>query len=161
MVINQPSMRSYFPADTKDDVLVTDPLVGPHGDKGTLIGIGNIMMYKESPSIESTEQFLLWYMNEMRVFWQKGLVATLPVRKSFLDMPEIKSDPTSVAIANKWQPVARILGYKSPALFPQLNAVDGGVALQTFTQGIVQAKLDAKGLLTQLQQGLEKIIPAK
>ncbi|MFH5879827.1 ABC transporter substrate-binding protein [Arthrobacter sp. NA-172] len=93
--------------DTSGDFAVASPIAGPHGDKGTLVFPNNIMMYKNTPSQESSEAFLVYYMGQLKELWRQKLMAALPVFKSITELPEFASNANNVKIVKEWQPIAK------------------------------------------------------
>jgi multiple sugar transport system substrate-binding protein len=74
--------------DTSGDLLVADPIAGPHGDKATIVFPNNIMMYKNTPSQEASEEFLVYYLGQLKELWKQKLMSALPVFKSITELPE-------------------------------------------------------------------------
>lgn len=144
--------------DTGADVQVASPLAGPHGDKGSLTFANNIMMYKNTPSQAGSEAFLVWYLSQIKTFWQQSVVGAMPVLKSIVDSKEFQADPRQVKIIKEWQPVGKTFGTKSAHLFGNLAAVDGGQAINKFTQTMLGGKTDAKTALANLQKGIESVV---
>ncbi|WAH99361.1 ABC transporter substrate-binding protein [Arthrobacter sp. MMS18-M83] len=144
--------------DTSGDFAVASPIAGPHGDKGTLVFPNNIMMYKNSPSQESSEAFLVYYMGQLKQLWQQKLMAALPVFKSITELPEFASNANNVKIVKEWQPIAKTFAAQGSTLNANLAVLDGGQALNQFTQTILTGKTDAKTALQAFKTGLESVI---
>lgn len=144
--------------DTSGDFAVASPIAGPHGDKGTLVFPNNIMMYKNTPSQESSEAFLVYYMGQLKQLWQQKLMAALPVFKSITELPEFASNANNVKIIKEWQPIAKTFAAQGTTLNANLAVLDGGQALNQFTQTILTGKTDAKTALTAFKTGLESVI---
>ena len=53
------------------DLLVADPIKGPHGDKAAIVFPNNIMMYTNTPSQESSEAFLVYYLDNLKDLWKR------------------------------------------------------------------------------------------
>ncbi|MEV7391332.1 extracellular solute-binding protein [Streptomyces sp. NPDC091215] len=157
MTLAPPGQEANFPAALQDDVVVASPLTGPHGDKGTIRWINNIMMYKNTAAQADTEAFLAYYLDHIKTYWQQHVVTTMPVRKSIIALPEFQKNANNVKIAAEWQPVGKTLGTLSDSLFPSLNAVDGGQALSAFTQQVMQGTTPGKSMLQTLQKGIEAV----
>jgi multiple sugar transport system substrate-binding protein len=115
-------------------------------------------MYTTTPSQQDSEAFLTYYLDHMKVLWQKGVVTALPVRQSIVDLPEFQANANMAKIAKEWQPVGKTHAALSPTPFPALNAVDGGQALAKFTQQIIQGAGTPKSQLESLQKGLESLV---
>ncbi|MEV8149877.1 extracellular solute-binding protein [Arthrobacter sp. NPDC080073] len=144
--------------DTSGDIRVASPIAGPHGDKHGLVFPNNIMMYKNTPSQESSEAFLTYYMGQLKELWRQKLMNALPVFKSITEMPEFTSDPNNVKIVKEWQPIAKTFAAQGTSLNANLAVLDGGQALNQFTQTILTGKTDAKTALTAFKTGLESVI---
>jgi multiple sugar transport system substrate-binding protein len=94
----------------------------------------------------------------MKTYWQKGLLQSLPVRKSIVEMPEFQKDANSVKAVNEWQPIAKTFAAKSTKIVSSLSAVDGGQAFATFAQQVLQGQTDPKTALVTLQKGIESVM---
>ena len=75
--------------------------------------------------------------------------------KSIVESDAFQSDTEWVKIIGEWQPVGKPLSWRSPTLFADLAAVDGGQGLQQFTQTILGGQTDSKTALETLQTSLE------
>lgn len=140
------------------DVMVTDPLTGPHGDKGALFYVDNLMMYKNTPSQAGSEAFLSWYIPHMKIIWTQNLTTELPAFQSVMDTPEFQKQTQNVKILKSWVPVSKPWGAVSTGNFAALAAVENSQAVTAFTQTMLQGKTDSKTALQALQAGLEAIV---
>jgi multiple sugar transport system substrate-binding protein len=143
--------------DTSGDLVLMKPLTAPNGDKACLVFENNIMMYKNTPSQASSEAFLLWYIKNMKAYWQQNLLSGLPVLKSIVALPGFQAQKNKVAAITDWVPVAKTYAAQGTELSPALAQVDGGQPLQAFTQTILGGG-DPKGALTTLQNTLSSIV---
>ena len=144
--------------DTSGDIVVASPIAGPHGDKAGLVFPNNIMMYTNTPSQASSEAFLVAYMGQLKQLWQQKLMNALPVFKSITELPEFSSDPNNVKIVKEWQPIAKTFAAQGNSLNANLAVLDGGQALNQFTQTILTGKTDAKSALQTFQSGLQSVL---
>ena len=145
--------------DTSGDLLVADPITGPHGDKATIVFPNNIMMYKNTPSQEASEEFLVYYLGQLKELWKQKLMSALPVFKSITEIPEFADDPNNVKIVKDWQPIAKTFASQGSTLNANLAALDGGQALNQFSQSILTGQAaDAKSALQAFQSGLESVL---
>jgi multiple sugar transport system substrate-binding protein len=144
--------------DTSGDLMVASPMAGPHGDKATLVFPNNIMMYKNTPSQDASEAFLTYYMGQLKTLWQQKLMNALPVFKSITELPEFAGDPNNVKIVKEYQPIAKTFAAQGTSLNANLAVLDGGQALNQFTQTILTGKTDAKSALTAFQSGLQSVL---
>ncbi|WP_045731473.1 ABC transporter substrate-binding protein [Pseudarthrobacter chlorophenolicus] len=144
--------------DTSGDIVVASPIAGPHGDKAALIFPNNIMMYTNTPSQEASEEFVVYYLGKLKELWQQKLMNALPVFKSITEMPEFTADPNNVKIVNEYVPIAKTFASQGTALSANLAALDGGQALNQFTQTVLTGKTDAKSALTAFDTGLKSVL---
>ncbi|RKR18825.1 ABC transporter substrate-binding protein [Arthrobacter oryzae] len=144
--------------DTSGDLVVASPIAGPHGDKAALIFPNNIMMYTNTPSQASSEAFLVAYMGQLKQLWQQKLMNALPVFKSITELPEFTSDPNNVKIVKEYVPIAKTFAAQGTQLNANLAVLDGGQALNQFTQTILTGKTDAKSALQTFQSGLQSVL---
>jgi multiple sugar transport system substrate-binding protein len=150
-------MPPGFPASIgvpADDLTVTSPLTGPHGDKGTLMYVNNIMMYKENPSQAGTEAFLMWYLKNIKTYWDQNLINSLPVFKSVTETDSFRKDPANVKIIQEWQPHFKPFSAVSKTSWPSIAAVESSSAFHSFSQEVLKGTSDAKTILTTLQKGM-------
>lgn len=157
MGIHTPSLNVAL-GDTDGDILVTDPLVGPNGDKGTMRSINNVMMYKNTPSQAGSEALVLYYLNQMKTFWDMKLVSSVPIRKSIIASPAVQSNSQMVRVINEWAPIGKPQAAVGTTLFSGLAALDGNQQIQQFAQLMLQGKTSAKAALETVQTQLSKVI---
>ena len=119
----------------------------------------NIMMYKNTPSQEASEEFLVYYLGQLKELWRQKLMSALPVFKSITEIPEFADDPNNVKIVKDWQPIAKTFAAQGSTLNANLAALDGGQALNQFSQSILTGQAaDAKSALQAFQSGLESVL---
>lgn len=145
-------------AKDPEDILLMDPLVGPHGDKGTLQYLASVMMYTNTPSQEASDAFVKFYLDSMKVFWEKKLITSLPVRRSIAELPQFKSDSQATKAVNEWVPIAKPFQSLATQAFPALASIDGTSVMQTFAQQVFQAKSKPESILKSFQSTLEPIV---
>lgn len=144
--------------DTSGDIVVASPIAGPHGDKHGLVFPNNIMMYTNTPSQEASEEFLVYYLGQIKELWRKKLMNALPVFKSITELPEFKEDANNVKIVKEWQPIAKTFAAQGTKLNANLAVLDGGQALNQFTQTVLTGKTDAKSALQAFESGLKSVL---
>jgi multiple sugar transport system substrate-binding protein len=83
---------------------------------------------------------------------------SLPVFKSITQIPEFANDPNNVKIVKDWQPIAKTFAAQGSALNANLAALDGGQALNQFTQTVLTGQTDAKTALQTFQTSLQSVI---
>jgi multiple sugar transport system substrate-binding protein len=140
------------------DILVADPLAGPHGDKGTIQYINNLMMYTNTPSQELSEAFVTYYVQNLHTLWEKKVVPELPPLQSILNSSSFQSDTQATKIAQKWLPVAKSLAAQSVPLSAQLAVIDGGTAAFNFASTVLAGRSDAKSALVALEKGIKSAV---
>ncbi len=144
--------------DTSGDLVVASPIAGPHGDKAALIFPNNIMMYSNTPSQEASEEFVVYYLGKLKELWQQKLMSALPVFKSITEMPEFADDPNNVKIVQEYVPIGKTFAAQGTSLNANLAALDGGQALNQFTQTVLTGKTDAKSALQAFESGLKSVL---
>jgi multiple sugar transport system substrate-binding protein len=150
-------VQAGFPAsigETNGDLAVTSPLTGPHGDKGALFYVNNIMMYKDTPSQAGSEAFLIWYLQNIKSLWTQNVVSARPAQKSITETAEFKSDTENVKIISEWLPICKAFSFLSKTTWPAVAAVEASSALHDFTQVVLQGKTASRTALTNLQKGI-------
>ena len=126
---------------------VMQPPAGPHGDKGTIGWVNNIMVYKQTKSPEQVKTFLKWWSKNQKSLFIEGKVAMVPARTSLSDDPAVKNRAPSFAIAtDAYLPVVKGTGAPVGGIFPKLNEVEGDGFLQNLAQRIDQKKTAAAAL---------------
>jgi multiple sugar transport system substrate-binding protein len=140
------------------DILVADPLAGPHGDKGTISYVNNLMMYTNTPSQELSEAFVTYYIQNLHTLWEKKVVPELPPLQSILNSSSFQSDTQATKIAQKWLPVAKTLAAQSVPLSAQLAAIDGGTAAFNFASTVLAGRSGAKSALVALEKGIKSAV---
>jgi len=158
MGFGQTGLDKNFPADQQSDLTVISPVKSTRGTTGTVYYINPLMMFKTTPSQPSSDAFLAWYLDNMKVYWEKGVAIDVPVRKSIAELPVLKQNANLQKSIAEWQPVGKTIGAQAPRPFGALNAVDGGGAGAAFVQQIVEGKTSSKQMLESLQASLEKIV---
>jgi multiple sugar transport system substrate-binding protein len=61
MMLDGPGFLDTVPADQRDLYGMLRPLTGPHGDKGTVFWVNNIMIYQQTKYPEEAKTFLKWW----------------------------------------------------------------------------------------------------
>ena len=140
------------------DIMVGSPLAGPHGDKGALYYVNNLMMYKNTPSQDSSNAFLRWYLDNMQAYWQKGLINAVPVRKSIVALPAFQKDANSVKAVQEWQPISKTFATKATKGSAALNAIEAGTAFTEFAQQVIEGQSDPKTVLEKLQKAVQSAV---
>jgi len=161
MGYNQTGLDKTFRPDEQSDVEVVSPIKAAHGDTGTVYYINPLMMFSTTPSQESSEAFLAWYLDQIHQYWTSGVETDLPVKKSITDLPVIQNNKNLVKSVSEWQPIGKTIGARTDHAFAALNTVDGGSSTATFVQEIVQVGRSSKELLETLQTSLESVIKKK
>ena len=150
-------LASNVGGDATTDLVVGDPLTGPHGDKGGIYFPNNIMMYTSTPSQKGSEAFTTYYYKNMKQLWTQKTGIGLPPLKS---IASALTDPVTVKVNKEWIPVYKT--WAAPGgtgLFYNIaNTVDGTQPMTTFAQTILSGKTDAKTALQSLQNSIEGLM---
>jgi multiple sugar transport system substrate-binding protein len=156
--VGNPKYRANFSPSVAADLVCMSPLKSPTGKTGTIYWVNNLMAYKGSYDIQGMYDWYTAYESLMKAYWEKGLVVALPVRKSFGSLPQVANDPEMSIPLKEWLPVAKTTAANGTSLSPGLNALEGSLALETWTQQIIRGGESAKTILSTLQQGVEQIM---
>ncbi|MCZ8515487.1 sugar ABC transporter substrate-binding protein [Paenibacillus filicis] len=159
IIIKNPGFPAQLP-ELKDKIGLMDPLTGPHGDKGTIFWVNNIMLYKQSKHPKEAKEFLKWWSDNNKPLWLKGHVTQLPVRKTFTEDPYFTNDPERKEILEKWIPIGKTTAYPYPAVFPELNEIEGEGVMQTMTQEIMLGK-NPKSIMDKADKTMKSIMKEK
>jgi multiple sugar transport system substrate-binding protein len=73
-------------------------------------------------------------------------------------LPEFQTQTQKAKAISEWQPVAKNYAAVGTTLSPVLAQIDGGQALNAFTQTMLAGKTDAKTALQTLQTQLTALI---
>jgi multiple sugar transport system substrate-binding protein len=155
--INTPGLDT-FTGDTSGDLLVMSPMTGPHGDKGSLMFVNNIMMYRNTPSQAGSEAFVDYYIKNMKAFWEQDVDPAIPALKSIVALPAFQKQSQKLKVVSEWQPICKSYSALSNRLSPALAQIDGGQPLSEFTQRMLQGKTDPKVALQTLETALKAIV---
>jgi multiple sugar transport system substrate-binding protein len=139
LFLNNPGITSRL-SKVADKIGLVAPMTGPHGDKGTIYWVNNIMLYKQGKHPAETKLFLAWWSEHQKDLWTKGHNTQLPVRKSFAADPYFQDNPETKFILDNYLPIAKTTATHATEIFPKLNDVEGEGALQTLSQSILQGK---------------------
>lgn len=137
--------------DKTGDLLVMSPMTGPHGDKGTISFLNNLMMYTETPSQAGSEAFLDYYIKNMKSLWTTNVIPQLPILKSIIATPEFQQQKNKLKCIKEWVPVAKTYAAQGHQLGVIEASIDAGQALNAFTQTVLSGNFDSKTALTKLQ----------
>jgi multiple sugar transport system substrate-binding protein len=139
LYLDNPGITSRL-SKVADKIGLIAPMTGPHGDKGTIYWVNNIMLYKQGKHPAETKVFLEWWSEHQIDLWTKGHNTQLPVRKSFAADPYFQNNPATKFILDNYIPIAKTTATKATEIFPKLNDVEGEGALQSLAQSLLQGK---------------------
>jgi multiple sugar transport system substrate-binding protein len=140
MILDGPGLLDAIPAEQRQKFAAISPMTGPHGDKGTIFWVNNIMMYEQTKNPEEVKTFLEWWSRNQLPLWTQGKVRSLPARVSFAKDPFFAQDPARQTAIAEYVPIAKTTGTKSEAIFAKLNAVEGDGVMMSLMQEILQGK---------------------
>ena len=127
-------------SEISDNIGVLKPLIGPHGDEGTIFWVNNIMLYKQGKHPAEAKVFLEWWSEREKDLWTKGHNAQLPVRKSFAADSYFQGNAETRFILDNYLPVGKTTATHATEIFPKLNEVEGEGMMQTLMQNILQGR---------------------
>lgn len=153
MVVNQPGLEKRFPDQAQNIVLFT-PVAAPHGDKGTISWVNNIMLYKQSKNLDATKTFLTWWSANQKPLWTEGHNAQVPTRNSVAKDDYFQSNPFTKQTLEQWVPIGQSNGAKIPGIAPVLQDFESSGDLNTLTTDILQG-MDPKAALQKCEAGLK------
>lgn len=143
--------------ELRGKVCVMDPIEGPHGDKGTIDWINNIMLYKNSRYPEESKEFLKWWSENQKELFTMGKMTALPVRASFAEDKYYKTNPNRAKIMDEYVITGRSMAANYDALFPELYEIERDAALRDAIQGLIMKK-DPDTILNDMQNQIEGIM---
>lgn len=152
--IHPPGLDDQLP-DIRDKLAVLPPLAGPHGDKGTIYWVNNVMVYRQTKHPAETMAFLKWWSANQLPLWTEGHCGQFPVRTAFAADPYFVN-PNGKFILEEWIPVAKSEATHSPTLFPELHAIDGDGTMQALAQELLQGK-NVEEAAAKAEAGLKSI----
>lgn len=116
------------------------PPAGPHGDKGTVLMVNNIMLYKNSKNPDAAKTFVKWWSENEKPLWTKGLCDQLPARTSIAADSYFQNNPITRRILSEWVPIGKSTGARAPGVFPAINVVEGDGAMMILLQDLLRGK---------------------
>ncbi len=132
------------------------PMASPHGTKGTLYWVNNIIIYSGTKHPNETKEFLLWWLQNNKPLWTQGGNNPLPIRSSYYQDP-LFNTPIYQAIKSQYIPIAKSANAQATEVFPALNPLDGDGTLVTLGQNLL-GKKDFNTSIQTAQAGLQKVI---
>jgi len=139
LTLHAPGLSGRLPK-ISDKIGVLKPLVGPHGDQGTIFWVNNLMLYKQGKHPAEAKEFLKWWSEHEKDLWTKGHVTQLPVRKSFAAEAYFQGNAETKFILENYLPVGKTTATHATEIFPKLNDVEGEGVMQTLVQSLLQGK---------------------
>jgi multiple sugar transport system substrate-binding protein len=130
----------------KENLGVLPPPTAPHGDKGTVLMVNNIMLYKHGSNPAAVKTFLKWWSKNGKPLWTKGLCDQLPLRTSIAEDPYFQNNPITKQILDEWVPIGKGIGSRATGTFPALNIVEGDGVMMTLLQDLLSGKDVAKSM---------------
>jgi multiple sugar transport system substrate-binding protein len=156
MIVNQPGLEQRFP-DQKQNIVLATPFSAPHGDKGTISWVNNIMLYTQTKNPDATKAFLTWWSENQKPLWTEGHNGQVPTRNSIASDPYFQTNPYTKQTLEQWIPIGQNIGAKVPGIIPELNDFEGSGDLNTLTTDILQG-MDPKEALGKAEAGLKKAL---
>ncbi len=139
IMFDNPGHPNRYPEQI-DNIALLSPLEGPHGDKGTISWVNNVMIYKQTENPEATKQFLLWWSENQKALWTEGNNTQIPARASIAADPYFQDNPLTKMIIDEYIPVGKSTGALGSGISPVLNDIEGEGVMFTLAQDILQGK---------------------
>ncbi|MEU9823083.1 ABC transporter substrate-binding protein [Pseudonocardia alni] len=156
--IDQAGQAENVGSDAGKELVVADPIPGPHGDNKTLVVENNIMMYADTPSQEASEAFVEHFIKSSGVFWKNNLINGIPVLKSIVATPEFQKKTNFVTMVEKYQPIGISYSARGETVGVSQAKIDGNSAMFQFGQAVLTQGTDARTALTDLSNGLTSLL---
>ncbi len=156
MMIGGPGWPSQMDASAQKNVGLIPPMTSPHGTKGTLYWVNNVIVYSGTKHPNETKEFLLWWVQNNKPLWTKGAAGPLPIRASYYDDP-LFNTPIIQSIKSQYIPIAKSANAQANEVFPALNPLDGDGTLVTLGQNLL-GKKDFNTSVQTAQAGLQKVV---
>ncbi len=126
--------------DAAGKIGIVEPLVGKHGDKGTIFWVNNIMIYQQTQHPDEVKTFLKWWSKNQTPLWSKGKCGQIPARKSIsADAYFTNNQPLSYVIAN-YIPTGKTTATNASGIFPALNDLEGEGVMQSFARSFGEGR---------------------
>lgn len=151
-----PGFTAQMDASAAKKVSVIPPLASPHGTKGTLYWVNNIIVYSGTKHPNETKEFLLWWSQNNKPLWTKGGCNPIPLRSSYYQDAIFKT-PLLDTIRSQYVPIAKSANAQSTSVFPALNPLDGDGTLVTLGQNLL-GKKDFNTSVQTAQTNLKKVV---
>src|SRR5215831_8735106 len=139
MFIDTMGMQTDFP-DQTDKIGLLPPPTGPHGDKGTISWIPNVMIYKRTKNPDAAKAFLKWWSAHQKPMWTEGHCTRLPARASIAADPYFQNDPITKQILEQWLAVGKSPGAHKKEIFPALNDLEGNGPMMTLAHDLLEGR---------------------
>lgn len=156
MLIGGPGWTAQMDPNVVKNVGLIPPVASPHGTKGTLYWVNNIIVYSATKHPNETKEFLLWWVKNNKPLWTKGACGPLPIRSSYFEDP-ILNTPIYQAIKSQYIPIAKSANAQAADVFPALNPLDGDGTMVTLGQNLL-GKKDFNASIQTAQTGLQKVV---
>jgi multiple sugar transport system substrate-binding protein len=156
MIVGGPGFTAQMDPSVAKNVGVIPPMASPHGTKGTLYWVNNIIIYSATKHPNETKEFLLWWIQNNKPLWTQGGNNPLPIRSSFYQ-DALFSTPVYTAIKSQYIPIAKSANAQATSVFPALNPLDGDGTLVTLGQNLL-GKKDFNTSIQTAQAGVQKVI---
>lgn len=144
-------------ADIKDKIAITKPLIGPHGDAGTISWINNRMVYAQSKHPDAAKAFMKWLFANELALWTEGNCNQLPIRQTFAKDAYFQKNPILQQVFTDWVPVGKSTGERFKGLFPELDMVEGEGFMTVLLTDLLLG-VDAKEALQKAEATLKTFI---
>ncbi len=127
-------------AATKDLIGMLPPLTGPHGSKGTISWIDNVMVYSATKHPKETFAFAKWWAANRGPVWTDGHAGAMPATASQAALPYVQAQPHVQFSIENYLPVAKTTSAELGGTFPALNEIEGDGFLSAFVQQLWQGQ---------------------
>jgi multiple sugar transport system substrate-binding protein len=140
LILDTPGLVDQAGPEQAGNIALLPPPTAPHGDRGTVFWVNNIMLYQQTKHPDEVKTFLKWWSKNALALWTKGRCNQLPARASIAGDPYFQNDTTRKTILETYVPLGRTTATHASGIFPKLNSVEGEGMMQTLAQELLQGK---------------------
>ena len=153
MIIGGPGWTAQMDPAVVKNVGLIPPIASPHGTKGTLYWVNNIIVYSAT---KHPKEFLLWWVQNNKPLWTQGANGPLPIRSSYYTDPLFQT-AIYQGIKSQYIPIAKSANAQATDVFPALNPLDGDGTMVTLGQNLL-GKKDFNSSVQTAQSGLQTVV---
>ncbi len=156
MLVGGPGFAAQVDPNIAKNIGIIPPIASPHGNKGTIFWVNNIIVYAGTKHPNETKAFLQWWSQNNKPLWTHGGCSPIPIRSSFYQ-EAVLNTPIINMIKSQYVPIAKSANAQATSVFPALNPLDGDGTVLTLGQNLL-GKKDFNTSVQTAQAGLQKVV---